>query len=65
MKNGAANDAGVYYAQSGKYKGVESVFTHRDPDTGLIFGEDIPVKNGGHIEYGKWVEYGSIEFDEM
>ena len=56
MLNTNYNDAHVKGARFGMYKGEKYTFTHRDPSTGKIWGEDVP--NGK--ELGKWVAADSI-----
>lgn len=48
------NDAGVFNARHGIYKGdgKKYTFTHRNPSSGYLYGEDIPIANNS---YGKWV----------
>lgn len=50
----------LYNARYGYYKGQKYVFTHRDPDTGELWGEDIPVGKNP-TEYGKWVPGDSVK----
>lgn len=50
------NSAGVYNARQGHWNGGKYVFTHRNPQSGDLYGEDIPeVSDSGHKTYGKWV----------
>ena len=54
------NEAHVYFAKYGYYKGGRYKFTHRDPQTGDLWGEDIPVSKNP-IEFGKWVPVDSVK----
>ncbi len=53
------NNAGVFFARKGRYKGVEVTVTHRDPKTGDVWLEDYPVK--GSTEVGVWVNGESVD----
>lgn len=53
------NDYNLYNARHGRYKGKMYTFTHRDPQTGDLWGEDIPVGNKP-VEYGRWVPGDSV-----
>lgn len=48
------NQSRVYFARYGYYAGGKYTFSHRDPQTGDLWGEDIPVGKNP-VEYGKWV----------
>lgn len=52
----------LYNATYGWYKGKRYVFTHRDPETGDLWGEDIPVGQDP-VEYGKWVPGDSVKLE--
>ena len=52
------NEYHVKFAQLGMYAGKECVFTHRNPKTDEVWGEDIP--NGR--EFGKWVDKRKVKF---
>lgn len=56
------NDAGVFNARRGIWKGVNSVFTHRNPKTGKLWGEDIPVFSRIYAERGMWVPADEVKF---
>lgn len=61
--NGVRNEAGVVNARIGIYNGEKSVFTHRNPVTGMVFGEDLKVHYpNGHYELGRWVPSDSVEW---
>lgn len=63
FKRGEPNDAGVFGARRGNWRGTMSVFTHRNPKNGTVWGEDIPVMRGGRIVgYGAWVPYDEVKF---
>lgn len=49
----------LYNARYGFYNGGRYTFTHRDPQTGDLWGEDIPV-GSSPVEYGKWVPADSV-----
>ena len=53
------NQCGIYFARRGHYNGGIYTFTHRDPQTGDLWGEDIPVGKAP-VEYGKWVPGDSV-----
>ena len=54
------NQSNVFFARYGIYKGQKYVFSHRDPVTGELWGEDIPVGKSP-VEYGKWVPGDSVK----
>lgn len=57
------NEAGVLGARRGVWNGCMSVFTHRNPKNGKIWGENIPVPHyRARTEYGKWVSYEEVKF---
>lgn len=62
MMTKVENEAGVYFARKGHYNGGNYTFTHRDPKTGDLWGEDIPVGKNP-IEYGAWVPGESVRLD--
>ena len=51
------NDANTFTARLGMYDGQLYTFTHRNPSTGELWGEDIPVgrRDNGKPIYGTWV----------
>lgn len=56
------NEAGVYFARKGYYKGKEVTVTHRDPKTGDVWLEDYPIKSSTKAtEYGIWVPGDSVK----
>lgn len=55
----ARNESGIMNARYGMYKGNNYLFTHRDPKTGYVWGEDIPVDLHA---YGCWVPYDSVRW---
>ena len=63
MKRSAENEVGVYFARRGHYNGGNYTFTHRDPKTGELWGEDIPTGKKSPIEYGMWVPGESVRLD--
>lgn len=56
------NGDNVYFAKKGAYNGGIYTFTHRDPKSGELWGEDIPVGKNP-TEYGKWVAPESVTLD--
>lgn len=61
--NSVSNEAGIVNARVGIYNGEKSVFTHRNPDTGMIWGEDLKVRySNGHYDLGRWVPSDSVEW---
>lgn len=62
MMTKVENEAGVYFARKGHCNGGNYTFTHRDPKTGDLWGEDIPVGKNP-IEYGIWVPGESVRLD--
>lgn len=52
------NEAGVFGARYGVWKGYLSVFTHINPKNGKLWGEDILV--GGR--FGAWVPKEEVKF---
>lgn len=56
------NDAGIKNARHGIWNGQKSVFTHRNPETGAVFGEDLAIRIGKKLEYGRWVPADEVEF---
>ena len=63
VKNGEVNDAGVFYARKGFYKGKEVTVTHRDPATGEVWLEDFPVGKDP-VTFGCWVPSDSVKIKE-
>ena len=59
---GVENDARVFFAKKGYYKGKEVTVTHRNPATGEVWLEDYPVGKAP-IMYGCWVSADSVRFD--
>ena len=59
---GVENNAGVFFAKKGYYKGTEVTVTHRDPESGKVWLDDYPVKTNGPTEYGLWVDADSVSF---
>lgn len=59
MMQKVENEARVYFARKGYYKGVEVTVTHRNGD--MVWLEDFPV---GHdpILYGLWVKNDSVKY---
>lgn len=53
------NNSNLYNAMYGRYKGKRYVFTHRDPQTGDLWSDDIPVGKNP-VEYGGWVSADSV-----
>ena len=57
---GVDNEAGVYFARKGYYKGKEVTVTHRNGDE--VWIEDYPIGKAP-IEYGCWVKNESVSYD--
>lgn len=57
-----ANDSGMKNAKVGMYNGKPYTFTHRNPKTGELYGEDIPVSSKEYGVYGKWVPAEKVTF---
>ena len=53
------NESRVFFARYGYYNGSKYKFTHRDPKTGELFGDDIPVGKNP-VTFGKWVSGESV-----
>ena len=53
------NDARVFFARKGYYKGKEVTVTHHDG--AMVWLEDYPV-GGSPVEYGCWVPNDSIRY---
>ena len=47
------NEAGVFNAKVGYYKGKKVTVTHRDPKSGQLWLEDFPTGKSP-VEYGLW-----------
>lgn len=57
------NDARVFNARKGYYKGTEVTITHRD--NAMVWLEDYPInKKGSPTEYGIWVPSESVKYME-
>lgn len=61
MKSRLQNDAGVFGAKFGHYNGRMYTFTHRNPATGELWGEDITA---GKKTLGKWVPAEKVKLCE-
>ena len=61
MRNGVANESGVFFAREGYYKGKKVVVTHRDPKSGDLWLDDYPVGKSP-VTYGIWVPADSVKF---
>ena len=57
---GVENEARVFYARKGYYKGKEVTVTHRNGD--MVWLEDFPVRDNGSLEYGLWVRNDSVRY---
>lgn len=53
------NESGILNARYGRWKGIRSLFTHRNPKNGKVWGEDLPVDS---VNVGKWVPYDEVEW---
>ena len=60
---GVENDARVFFAKKGYYKGKEVTVTHRNPATGEVWLEDYPVGKAP-IRYGCWVNADSVRYTQ-
>lgn len=58
MVGHVSNQSGVFGARIGVWKGQKSVFTHRNPKNGKIWGEDL--RNGNDV--GMWVNPEEVRF---
>lgn len=56
---GIENDARVFFAKKGYYKGKEVTITHRD--NAMVWLEDYPVGKNP-TEYGCWVPSDSVKY---
>lgn len=54
-----SNVHGVKNVWSGIFKGKKCLFTHRNPVTGDVWSDDIPVGK----EFGAWVPFDSVDWD--
>lgn len=61
MDKGVWNEAGVFFARKGYYKGKEVTVTHRDPASGQVWLEDFEV-NKNPTEVGLWVNGDSVSY---
>lgn len=52
----------IKHSRYGNYGGTVCLFTHRDPKSGQVWSDDIPITddNGKVVEWGKWVEPASV-----
>lgn len=50
------------YGREGMYKGKLYTFTHRNPETGEVWSDDIPVKTDSGNAYGRWVNPDSVKW---
>ena len=52
--------------RTGMYGGKNYVFDHRDPKTGEVWSDDLPVYGGDNgkkvVGYGKWVDPKKIKW---
>lgn len=53
------NESGVLGARKGIWSEQKSVFTHRNPKTGMVWGEDLHGDDGA---LGRWVPYDEVEW---
>lgn len=60
MEVHVSNEAGVFNARKGVWNGVKSVFTHKNPKNGKMWGEDLPIPFCK--ELGKWVNEDEVRF---
>ena len=56
---GAENEAGVFFARKGYYKGKEVTITHRNGE--MVWLEDYPIGRDP-VEYGTWVKNESVRY---
>lgn len=56
---GVENEAGVFFARKGIYKGKEVTVTHRNGE--MVWLEDYPVSKAP-VEYGLWVRNDSVKY---
>ena len=62
------NQAHVYNARYGTVGGGKFLFTHRDPQTGGLWAEDMPKTvsdgvGGSYPVYGKWTRMGAAKLE--
>lgn len=55
------NESGVFGARIGVWKGLRSVFTHKNPKNGKIWGEDLHIESMGR-DVGMWVNPEEVTF---
>ena len=53
------------YGREGMYKGKLYTFTHRNPETGEVWSDDIPVKTDKGNAYGRWVNPDSVKWEDI
>ena len=54
------NQSSVRNARYGMVGGKTYLFTHRNPATGDLWAEDVPVHTGDGLTFGKWIKSGSV-----
>ena len=54
----------IKHGRVGVFGGQVCKFTHRDPKSGQVWSDNIPVQQDakGHIEYGMWVDPSSVKW---
>lgn len=59
-----SNDAGIMskFTRIGYYDGAKYVFTHRDPKSGNVWSDDIPVRILNTLTFGKWVPNDQVHW---
>lgn len=60
--------AKLMFHRNGYYKGKLLTFTHRNPETGEVWSDDIPFTQfiGSKLVtmYGKWVPFDSVKWEK-
>lgn len=59
----------ISFGRWGKHKGRSYYFTHRNPNNGDVWSDDIPITKmikGKHVivEYGMWVPTDKVEWED-
>lgn len=58
--------ARTMFCKKGTYRGKTYVFSHRNPETGEVWSDDIPdiqfVNGKSVMVYGDWVPFDSVKW---
>ena len=63
MRNSVENEAGVFYAKKGYYKGKEVTVTHHHGAE--VYLEDYPVNGADGLVVGCWVPSDSVVYTSV